>query len=265
MKTSRSNEGFSWCLGVAVLAALLLPLQCEAVAELPKHWVACVPAMAMPPYLSNDAARPGVVERLLMAAGKEVGVDVEVQYLPLPRCMAMLERGQVDAAIGAPSHSVAKFAKFPVKDSKPHPAQSIARIKVVLVARADAREPWSPPTTRRAKGPAPVVAVRRKASTVIEPLTSFGFQVDESTLSLASALGMLRLGRVDYVAAMEDELVELEKTFNMDGLRIERPPVLQLDYYAGVSLARWASDKEVVERWWLTMARLRHTAAFAVR
>lgn len=257
--------GAVWIGKLACSTVLALPLLSPATEMSARHWTSCVPATVIPPYLSNDPARPGIIERLMTAAGKEVGLEVDVQYMPLPRCMAMLERGTVDAALSAPSHASSRFARFPVQDSKLHAAQSIARVKVLLVARESDAPYWSPPRSRHSTEPAPVVAVRRRMSTVIEPLMAFGFRVDESTVALEAALGMLRRGRVDYAAVIEEELLAFQKTSSLQGLRIERPPALELDYYAGVSTARWAADEELVKRWWSAMARLKHSPGFSLR
>ncbi|WP_416761886.1 substrate-binding periplasmic protein [Roseateles sp. So40a] len=226
-----------------------------------KTWVTCLPEAVMPPYLTNDAAHPGLLARLMVAAGREVGVEVQVQHFPLPRCMALLERNQVDATIGAPTASVGRFAHFPAGAAKAD--ERIAHVKVVLVARAGEKVHLLghglPPDK------APVVGVRRRTSTVSEPLAAMGYRIDQSTLNLRQSLGMLRLGRVDLVAAIREELEAEIRSSGMEGLTVVGPPVLEIDYFAGVSGKLWEADEELVKRWWAAMGRLRKLREFSPR
>jgi hypothetical protein len=236
----------------------LLLLLSQAAAQAPVPWRVCLPDAAFPPYLLNDAKQLGLSERLMRDAGERAGLAVQFSRLPIARCRALVQQGQLDALIAPEAGAALPGLRFPRQSEAVDPARRLVEVRFHWVQRSDAAWRWEAGALK-AFPPDGRVGMRQGYLGGVNAVKALGLELEQSAVSAPQVLGMLRHGRVEAVAMMDMELEPALQQVGTAGLRVLSPPFLQERYYAATSQA---SDAALAEAWWKQIALLRDTGAY---
>lgn len=239
------------------MLAVLLAWQALPLAAQPAHWRVCVSDIVAPPYLHNNPRRLGVAERLLIDAGEAAGLRVELLRLPPRRCRQMFEQGLIQASLGAPTPANLAAGRFPMRAGQLDRAQRLAHLRLMWVKRRASELAWDGRHIRGAESAALQVGTRAMMFAAIEALQHHGFRVDSGAFNTRQLLGKLQAGRVDLAVGIEEELRDLLRDPALQDLTLLPQPLLATDYYAMATPQLSAAQRELAERWWAEIARLR--------
>jgi len=219
-------------------------------------WRVCLPDVAVPPYLSADPARPGLIERRLVDAGRRAGLDVRLERMPSRRCIAQLERGQFEASIAAPiPANLARFL-FPLQQGQPDDTRRLARVKLVWVKRRDSALDWDGRQLSGASS-APLVGTRLGMGVLAESVRDLGLPLDDAALSTPQLLAKLSAGRVELVLALEHEVAPLLAGPGHADLVMLARPRQASSFYPVLRRSLKAPQLAQAQAWWAEIARLR--------
>ncbi|MDN3919410.1 hypothetical protein [Roseateles violae] len=267
-KPPRCRRPRSLTLRLLLAALALAAGPAPAQPEPARIWRVCITDLAVPPYLNNDPQRLGVAERILLDAGREAGLGVMFLRYPVRRCAAMLDGEGVDAMLASPvARNQAKAMQFPQsRGGAVDAARRLARVNLVWVRRADATLNWDGTAlTGVSPGKPPLVGTRAVMNSVIEPLRTRGFEVDDTAISTRQLLMKVAARRVDLAVGMQEEVEFALSEVGVKSLVVLPRAFSSSDYYAAVRphLAPELQDK--VEAWWTAIGRLRESPEYRVR
>lgn len=234
-----------------------------ASAEAQRPWRVCVTDLQVPPYLNNDPARPGVSERLLIDAGRRVGLTVELLRYPIRRCRLLFDGGALEAVIAAPIAANLLTAQFPMKEGVVDAERRVVRLAVVWVKRNDSSLGWD---GRQVTGLAPaaappLVGVRGSARFTTEAVQSLGLGVDDAALNSRQLLAKLAAGRVDLAIGLREDLEPLlrerERNAERPALQMLAKPLLVSDFHVALRQGASEAERRLAEAWWTEIGRLR--------
>jgi hypothetical protein len=233
--------------------------------DAPRIWRVCITDSVAPPYLTNDAAHPGIIERILVRSGAEVGLDTLLIRYPALRCRAMMEAQSLDAWIAAPTPGNLATAQFPMKDGAIDPGRRIARINLVWVKRGESPYDW---LGGRLKGGTPselLVGTRAGVQAAIGPVQELGFKVDATASSAHQLLLKLQRGRVDMAAAFQDEVEVGLQDPALQGLVVLPTALSSTMIYVAVRKNLPPEMMPQVESWWTAIGRLREMPEYRAK
>ena len=250
------TRGLSCAL--ALLALVLIPS--GAMADEPPRLRVCVSDAAVPPYLSGNPDRPGVTERLLLDSGQRLGLTIELLRWPARRCLDQLRLGQVEAGVGAPTPGNLADFDFPGQPP-PDPSYRLAHTALVLVTRRDSELRWDGRQLQSGARP-PQIGVRNGFRLALDQLRLLGVEASAAPAQAAQQLRMLALGRFDGVALIREEVEgNLARPEFADLVMSERP-LAESDFYLAASRRLTPAQKELMQRWWELLARMRDLPAY---
>jgi hypothetical protein len=242
-----------------LLPLLMLGLAAPAQAQ---RWRLCLPDSVIPPLTYNDPQRLGSAERLLIDAGREAGVKIEFLYAPPARCLALMERGEVEAGLAAYTQRNRRVLRFPMQGAQVDARRSLFRARFLLLKRHDSALRWDGKTlSGTAEAVRPIVGTRRSSSAIIEHMRARGMQVDDSALSQRQLLDMLLLRRFELAAVMDHELRQQFPQGLPPELVLMTPPLLDTEIYAVPGSRTWTQQPQQVQAWWDAIGRLREQPA----
>ncbi|WP_269632507.1 hypothetical protein [Pelomonas sp. BJYL3] len=247
---SRTRPGWHW----QALAGL-------ACAQSAAALQVCVGDVAVPPFLSGDARNPGITERLMMDAGRQLGMQVELLRWPARRCFEQMRLGTVEAGVGAAIPANQQEFDFPGGTSV-DPQMRIARAAIVLVRRQDQAIGWDGRLLERpASGPLRVGA-RAGFRAAVEAIRRLGLEPSPGPNQTLQVLRMLQLGRLDLAVLVQDEADILLARPEFRSLVQMDPPLLVSDFYVMTIRQLPESQRQQVQRWWELMAQWRELPAY---
>lgn len=247
-----------------ILLALLLGLSPAAQAL---RWRMCLHDVPPSPEFSKDPARPGRLERLLMDAGREAGLELEFRYVPAARCMAEAARGEVEATLVADNPPNRANFQLPLlgqaADSPADERRRLMRVRFLLLTRAGSPLHWDGQAFSGTDARQLTFGLRRSFQAAIGPLRARGLTVDDSVSSLRQVLEMLQRQRFDVAVAMDVELhAELGGHWPA-WLAVLGPPLATVNVYPAPGKQVWQQHAPKVQAWWSAIARLRDLPAYA--
>jgi hypothetical protein len=245
---------------LCILSLLILGLAAPAQAQ---RWRLCLPDSVIPPLTYNDPQRLGSAERLLIDAGREAGVEIEFLYAPPARCLALMERGEVEAGLAAYTQRNRRVLRFPMQGPQVDVRRSLFRTSFLLLKRSDSALRWDGKAlSGAAEATRAIVGTRRSSSAIIEHMRARGMQVDDSALSQRQLLDMLLLHRFELAAVMDHELRQQFPQGLPPELVLLTPPLLDTAIYAVPGTRTWAQQPRQVQAWWDAIGRLREQPAY---
>ena len=241
-----------------VLALILLGCSLQAQAL---RWRVCLPDSSIPPLIYSEPGHDGLIERLLVDAGRQVGLEVELQHAPPGRCLALLEGGSAEAALAPPTERNRKAVQFPMHGTQLDAGKYLFHIRFLLIGRRGWQQTsWN----GKSFGSTPLqslsVGTRRNFSAVIEFLGAQGVRVDAGAATQQQVLEMLVQRRFDLAALMDHELRREPEL--PTGLVVLEPPLLSTAIFAVTGPQAWAEHSTRIEAWWNAIARLRDQPAY---
>lgn len=243
-----------------LLPLLLLPgaAQVSKSQEAAHIWRVCVTDFSLPPYLYNDPNHQGMAERLLVDAGRQVGLSVLLLRYPVKRCAAMLETQGLDASLAAPTPTNLQRAQFPMtKSGTVDVSKRLARINLVWVARPDSSFDWNGHDMIGKSPDKLLVGTRLAMAAAVDPLQAAGFKVDATSLTVHQLLQKVALKRVDLGVALQEEVELALRDPTLPPLIVLPRAFSSSDFYTIVRRKLSPETQEKVEAWWTAIGRLR--------
>ncbi len=206
------------------------------------------------------AERPGWFVELSRRAVSDCGAKLDFAFMPWPRALQMVERGEVQAAFSNSFKAErAKYGAYPLRDGKPD--EDRASKKLVYVAYAKSG------SSNETLGEGGMLQALRlaaeKQASIVPELNKRGASVYE----VASELTMLRMvanGLVDAAVGIEDNVQPiLDQYPDLAQLIVKlHPPIQKTVGYMMFSKIFYKYHGELVECFWSTSAQLRRTEWF---
>lgn len=249
----------------AAICASLMAL-CQTAfsqADVPRVWRVCVGDQPVPPYVLNDPKHLGRAERLLVEAGRSIGMNVMLQRYPNKRCRASLSSGDSDMTLGGPTPENLAEWRFPMKAGIPDPDQAVAHINLIWVRRSDSQLDWDgKQLTGAPAGKALVVGTRAGQLLATNALRHLSVQVDDTAHTPKQLLRKLVGNRVDLVLGLQEELeVALADPEVQSSVVLPRA-LRRNDYFAVISQLHLSANFATAERLWAAMGRMRNLPEF---
>lgn len=257
------------CRLLSLLLAAALPAAAQDAARSQPTVRICADEVPLFPWrLSTDPKVPlqGLDFTLLEIAGQRAGVRVEFIPQPWKRCLADLQRGQHDAALGVSFRpDRLEIGVFPLRtrDQQPDDGLRMRRESYSLYKLAPQPLVWDGKTLAPTPGSDFIVGAPSGYS-IVEQLRGMNLKVDEGTRSIDSNLDKLIRGRVHAVALPTgegDDALKREPRWGQVVQKVE-PPLVEKSYFLLYSRAFFAAHEPVARRLWDELAPARESAAF---
>lgn len=251
----------AWLLLAASLALGGGAAQAQQQQPITADWRVCLPDLVAPPYLGEDASRPGIVERLLVDGGRRAGLSVQLRRSPARRCVSELESGEADASVAASfADNLARY-RFPQREGALDVSRRLARINMVWIKRVDSVADWDGQRLTGLDGP-PVVGTRLGMRFAAEALRVLGLTPDDAALSTRQLLAKLQARRIDLAVSLQyDAEYELRQP-EFAGLVMLGKPLQVTSFYPVLRRLPSPAQLARAEAWWSEIARLRELPAY---
>ena len=235
------------------LAAVLF---CPGLAMAAKLRV-CTDVHPHPPHLMPDGG--GSAGRLVAAAAREAGIELEFYAAPLARCRAEVKLNLVHGYPMTPyMPAVLPYVQYPMRDGLPDAARATMRARAMLYRRSGSGVTWD---GRRMQGLQGKVLVAADNIAIIEALRKAGAPMDDNGRSLAINLAKIMAGRADAVAGFEQEGARLLALPAFKGkIEVLPLPLFEQSYFMVVSKTYYAHNRVAVDAMWDAIARLNESA-----
>jgi len=228
-------------------------------------WRVCISDASVPPLLNNDPANPGLAEKVLTEAGRQVGLETILLRYPSPRCRALMLSDQLDAILVAPSAANLADFQFPRKAGSVDAGRRLVRISLVWVKRADTPYDWNQGQLVGASPASLVVGSRAARTAASEPLLALGFHVDSSANSTHQMLQKLAARRVDLGLAIQEEVAAAMRDPQLQNLVVLSQSLSSVDYFVAVHQQLPPEVQAKVEAWWTAISHLRDSPEYRLR
>ncbi len=222
----------------------------------------CVGDVAVPPIILASPDRLGTAERLLVDAGRRVGLDVTLLRYSHKRCQAGVDTGEVDALfLSAIPTNLAAYG-FPRQGGGSLDAQRRAtRVTVIWIKRARDDYDWNGQQLEGER-PGMAVGVRSGFRMGRDAAEKLGFRAEESAANARQSLRQLQVGRVDAVLGIQQEYEAVLRMPEFKDLQVMTKPLAVVDYYAAVRRDLPPQQQSRADAWWHEIAKLRDTAPY---
>ena len=248
-----------------LLAFLFLLSTGAARAAEPAHiWRVCVTNFYLPPYLYNDPGRLGLLERLVVDAGRQVGLSVLLLRYPIKRCQAMLQTKGLDAVLAAPTPMNLSRYEFPMKAGAVDATKRVGRANLVWVGRPDSPLEWNGRTLVGAPPQRVLVGTRMAQAVATEPLETMGYKVDATSLTIKQLMMKIALKRVDVGLALQEEVEFALQDPELAPLVVQPKAFSTQEFYVVVGQKLDADTHAKVEEWWTAIGKLRDTPDYRI-
>ncbi len=227
-------------------------------------WRVCLSDAKAPPYVYNDANHPGLVERIVVAAGQQVGFDTIFIRYPSARCREMMAAGEIDAQLAASSSTNLKIFRFPMKNGALDVERRIAQVNLVWVKRSGTHYEWNGSAMVGRKPGEILVGTRLTMKAAVDPLRAMGFKLDPTALTARHALLKLERQRVDLAVALQEEVELLLQDPQLRGLVVLPKSLASPMYFLAVSPSLPPDLQAQVEAWWTAIGHLRQLPEYRV-
>lgn len=230
-----------------------------------RHWRVCLGPVPIPPYLTLDEKHPGVAERLLLDAAKQVGLTMSFEVFPAKRCRLRLAQGQSDALPLAATESNLPDFQFPMRGEAVDASRRIARAQLVWVKRKDSPLDWDGHQVQGVDPGALLVGTRASVRIAADTLKALGLRNDDSAFDVAQLLRKLVAQRIDVAVMLREEAQAQLPDPASQGLQILPIPLLSSDFYLGIRSGLPAERQAQAEAWWDAVGKLRDKPEYRPR
>lgn len=240
------------------LALALWPLLAAA-QHSPAPLRVCVDAVAYPPFTYPD--RDGIGQLLVRRTAEALGIQVAFIAMPLKRCRAMLEKGEIDALNGASFvPEIRQIAQFPLQDERENPELAVVTVDWSVYRLVGSQANWDGQRFYHLNTP---VLANAGVLAATQRLTELGQPFDAGAKNTADNLHKLLAGRAELTVQVEYVANAYIAREGLSG-RIEHLPVpfMRRNYYFAYSKAYYASHRELAAAFWRELVVQRKSAAY---
>jgi polar amino acid transport system substrate-binding protein len=241
-------------------ALLLLALGGGAAAAAqPQRLRVCLSDVPHMPWRVGDkdgqVRRQGLDFELLRRVEQRTAWQLEPHVLPGKRCLAALQTGDVDAALGF-SHSGdrAAMARYPMRHGLLDDSLALRVDSYSLYARSEQAASWDGQQLKLPAG-SPAVAVQL-GHAAADLLRGRRIAVNEGSRSAEQVLRLLQSGQADLAALLTSEAEALRRQhLSLASLRRLEPPLASRPYFVVFSHGFAAAQPQAMEALWRDFAR----------
>lgn len=242
---------FSCCLGLASCALSASPSI--------QHISLCLDDVDVYPWhMQNNT---GLSVLMIEQVGKQLEINFILQRMPWRRCLAMVQTGQIQGAIGAsflPARQ--EQAVYPAHNgTQPDVRRRMSTTRYYLYRLKGGQLRWN---GQQISDDARPVGVQLGYS-IADNLRALGREVDESEKEPEQLLRKLYLGKLSAVALVESVGSELlNKPEYADKIMRLGPALARKEYYLVFSQQFVFKNKALAEKIWDTVASVRTSTAY---
>lgn len=254
-----------WMLPVGLLLSAAAALEAEPSPSRSegslRPWTVCMGDATAPPFVTGDSKRPGLSERVLIDAGRQVGLQVQLLRWPSNRCRDMLRKGQIDAAAAAPVLVNLEAGQFPMLDGHLDRQRRLTTLSLVWVKRSDAAWTWDGHQFQPNRSPLVGLRTGFKLGTTFAG--GLGVRIESGLTRSDQILRMLTLGRIDLALMIREKAqAAIAGHEHRAVLSILPQEALTSDFYAPVSRHLDSAAMAQAQAWWDEIGRLRDLRAY---
>jgi polar amino acid transport system substrate-binding protein len=218
----------------------------------------CVDSNDWSPY--TFATHDGTLQTLLRMAAAQEGNSIQFEALPWRRCEMEVEKGAVDALLGAaPTQFTLKKFAFPLANGALDLSRSVAEVDVVLLKKKTDPVAWDGTTLSGLKGG---VAYVPAYDEIEERLKELGIPADASFGSDEQNAKAILAGRGNVMASYRDSarLLLLRPEFG-DQIEMLDRPIGRCSYYLAFGHPFCQEHGDACDRLWRDIAEIRRRGA----
>ncbi|HZX27666.1 MAG TPA: hypothetical protein VFF16_11380 [Telluria sp.] len=214
----------------------------------------CTDVRPHPPLMT--ATRDGIVDRILVRAAAQAGIELVFYSAPLARCRVDIRNGTADAFPLTP-YLPAELpnARYPQRHGAVDPARGVIQLRSLVLRRKGEAVEWNGERFSGLDGP---VLVGFTNLLLLDLLKKRAIAFDASGKSLPDNLAKFLAGRGGAVVALEAEvrhaLADPALAARVEALA---QPFSVETYYLAVADSYYAAHPEVAERLWDAIAHAR--------
>lgn len=215
------------------------------------------------PYVigaSGLAANPGIAVEIIQKAAGQMGVTTKIIRAPWKRCLSVLEKGEVDGVfLGSFKKERMKFGAFPMAGADVDPERRVSKSSYSLYRLKGTSANWDGKAFSGIDGKvgAPL------GYSIVKDLEKKGLKMEESkgTETDFKKLTSKRIVAAAALTNVGDALIEGGAFPNVE--KVETPLVTK-PYYLLLSNQLVAANKEMTEKFWNEIAKVREAEGKAL-
>jgi hypothetical protein len=225
-------------------------------------WNVCLPEYAVPPYITKPGEPDGVTQRLILDSARRAGLKTSIVRLPPVRCMAMLERGEVQATITGATENNLKTLAFPQHAGLVDDTKRLAHLRMIWVKSRRSQWGWNGTNFTRQPGQVLVIGTLSRNQVAREVLEKLGAKIDAVAYTSEQLLAKVAAGRVDGAVMLQAEFNVLQASPEARLVDVLQLPFAVVDYYLVFRSDASLADKSAQEAWWSEIGTLRTLPAY---
>jgi hypothetical protein len=230
--------------------------------QVPEVLTVCLPDYAVPPYLTKSGEPEGTVHRLILDSARHAGLKARVIRLPPARCMAMLERSEIQATIaGASPHNFEAWG-FPLLGNNVDPEKRLARLRLIWIKSRKSQWDWTGSNVVNTHSKPLLMGTLSRNQVARDGLERLGVKVDAAAYSTIQLMAKVVAGRIDGAVMMQEEFDVLRSSPEAAAVDVLPRPFLVADYYLVVRPNAMPAVAVKQEAWWSAIAKLRPLSAY---
>ncbi|SMC22001.1 polar amino acid transport system substrate-binding protein [Andreprevotia lacus DSM 23236] len=228
-----------------LIALLATPLASAAVPVL----VICTLDQPFLPFTHPDGS--GLAQQAIRNAAAGLPVQLKWVTAPRRRCVADLSTNTTQGLVAAYDLQRTAYTAYPMRNGQPDRQRNVAMVRVRFYVRSASPLSWD---GNKLGGVAdPLVGVQA-GFVYANDLLQHGIRADEGAPGLDAQFAKLANGRVDAVAAMENEAAPLIAQRYPGQIRALEPVFEDIPLYLAVSLPFYQQNRALVETIWSRLA-----------
>lgn len=204
------------------------------------------------PLLMPDGS--GQVQELLRRGARSAPVMLHQVTESRARCLSLLQRGEVDATLGAFLPDRLEYAVYPMVGGQPDESQALGVLRFMVYRRRGSALAWD----GHLFGNLGRQPVGIQLTSIHGPLLrQMGVVTDDSGRSVDDNLGKLAQNRVAATIGLEGEAQRVIEQKYRDEIEALPQPFQLTPLYLLVNRAYYQSHKPQIDEYWLTLRQQR--------
>ncbi|MEH6496416.1 MAG: transporter substrate-binding domain-containing protein [Pseudomonas marincola] len=235
---------------------VFVSLNSEALAA--TEWTFCTEDKDQAPYVIGGGAsikdsNPGLAVEMINMAATQVGAKVTITRAPWKRCLAVLEKGEVQGVfMGSYKKARMKFGAYPMAGGDVDPSRRLALSSYSLYRLKGTSPSWDGKAFSGVNGKvgAPL------GYSIVKDIEKHGVEVQESK-GTHTDFKKLNAKRVIAVAALTNVGDALMESGDFPDVEKVKTPLATKPYYVLLSNQLMSSNKDLGEKFWNALAAVR--------